>query len=278
LVHGASIPRADELPASIRELAYRNAVPVRDDPDFRNDIERLIAEIHGLEGNKRAGFGALRTVLPALVVILGLIFGALALLSEEWRNDFFYKLGVYTATPTPTVEVVAIVPTETPTDQPTRTVASSETPLPPTATETPTLTNTPTNTTVPPSETPLATFTITSTSTTVSPTSTHTELPTQTETATAVSLSIVLTPVSTNAPCIAIVYDPNSSAVDVRVYFSHLSQQNYASIRVGSVVRIKAKWGSASSNTRYQISELEEESIIGWIPAINLRLPVECDL
>ena len=42
LVDGTPMPSPDELPASIRELAFRNAALVRPDPDFRNDVDRLI--------------------------------------------------------------------------------------------------------------------------------------------------------------------------------------------------------------------------------------------
>jgi hypothetical protein len=42
LVQGASLPQEEELPASLRELAYRNATAVRADPDFHADITRLI--------------------------------------------------------------------------------------------------------------------------------------------------------------------------------------------------------------------------------------------
>jgi hypothetical protein len=42
LVRGASIPRPDELPAQIRDLAFRNGTPIRSDPDFHRDISRLI--------------------------------------------------------------------------------------------------------------------------------------------------------------------------------------------------------------------------------------------
>jgi hypothetical protein len=41
LVDGATMPKADDLPPSIRELSFRNALPVRPDPDFHADMERL---------------------------------------------------------------------------------------------------------------------------------------------------------------------------------------------------------------------------------------------
>lgn len=42
LVQGASLPSEQELPDSLRELAYRNATVVRADPDFQADIARLM--------------------------------------------------------------------------------------------------------------------------------------------------------------------------------------------------------------------------------------------
>lgn len=42
LVGGASIPPADRLPSSIQDLSYRNGIPVRPDPDFHRDMDRLI--------------------------------------------------------------------------------------------------------------------------------------------------------------------------------------------------------------------------------------------
>jgi len=42
LVGGASIPAAEQLPASIQNLFYRNGIAVRVDPDFHRDMDRLI--------------------------------------------------------------------------------------------------------------------------------------------------------------------------------------------------------------------------------------------
>jgi formylglycine-generating enzyme required for sulfatase activity len=42
LVGGASIPAAEQLPASIQNLSYRNGIAVRVDPDFHRDMDRLI--------------------------------------------------------------------------------------------------------------------------------------------------------------------------------------------------------------------------------------------
>lgn len=45
LVHGAAMPSADDLPPSLRDLAFRNAAVIRDDPDFRRDMGRLTEQI-----------------------------------------------------------------------------------------------------------------------------------------------------------------------------------------------------------------------------------------
>ncbi len=45
LIHGIEIPDPDALPESIRDLAFRNGMPLRPDPDFQRDIERLTASI-----------------------------------------------------------------------------------------------------------------------------------------------------------------------------------------------------------------------------------------
>jgi hypothetical protein len=45
LVQGASMPEREELPASLHDLRLRNAAIVRDDPDFRRDISRLIEQL-----------------------------------------------------------------------------------------------------------------------------------------------------------------------------------------------------------------------------------------
>lgn len=46
LVSGASMPKDHQLPPGMQKLAYRNGTPVRPDPDFHHDMDRLIA---GLE-------------------------------------------------------------------------------------------------------------------------------------------------------------------------------------------------------------------------------------
>jgi TIR domain len=45
LVRRASIPSEDQLPPSLRSLAYRNGIQIRPDPDFHGDMDRLIKGI-----------------------------------------------------------------------------------------------------------------------------------------------------------------------------------------------------------------------------------------
>jgi formylglycine-generating enzyme required for sulfatase activity len=42
-VQGATMPRVDLLPPSLHDLAFLNGLPVRPDPDFHHDMNRLIA-------------------------------------------------------------------------------------------------------------------------------------------------------------------------------------------------------------------------------------------
>jgi tetratricopeptide (TPR) repeat protein len=41
LVRGAAVPNAEQLPTNLQALAFRNAIEVRPDPDFHNDMERI---------------------------------------------------------------------------------------------------------------------------------------------------------------------------------------------------------------------------------------------
>lgn len=49
LVQSAAVPSSTELPKAIRSLAFRNAIPVRSDPDFHTDMDRLIRGIIKLQ-------------------------------------------------------------------------------------------------------------------------------------------------------------------------------------------------------------------------------------
>ncbi|MCB1724696.1 MAG: toll/interleukin-1 receptor domain-containing protein [Chromatiaceae bacterium] len=53
LVRNASMPTETDLPEEIRDLAYRNGVPVRSDPDFNNDMARLLSGMKKLHVSDR---------------------------------------------------------------------------------------------------------------------------------------------------------------------------------------------------------------------------------
>ena len=52
LVMNAVMPAPAELPESLKKLIYRNAIKVRNDPDFENDIQRLILGIQQLQNSR----------------------------------------------------------------------------------------------------------------------------------------------------------------------------------------------------------------------------------
>ncbi len=45
LVRGAVMPAAGDLPASMQKLVFKNGIPIRADPDFHHDMERLITAL-----------------------------------------------------------------------------------------------------------------------------------------------------------------------------------------------------------------------------------------
>jgi hypothetical protein len=45
LVRGAQMPEEEDLPASLKPLVYRNGIPIRPDPDFHRDMDRLISAL-----------------------------------------------------------------------------------------------------------------------------------------------------------------------------------------------------------------------------------------
>ncbi len=49
LVENAQMPNSATLPESLRELCYRNAINVRQDPDFNHDMQKLVGEIKGID-------------------------------------------------------------------------------------------------------------------------------------------------------------------------------------------------------------------------------------
>jgi hypothetical protein len=52
LVQAAPVPRLEDLPETLQALVYRNGIPVRPDPDFHHDMDRLIKGIEGYLNRK----------------------------------------------------------------------------------------------------------------------------------------------------------------------------------------------------------------------------------
>ena len=46
LVRGAQMPSEEDLPYSLRRLVFQNGIPIRPDPDFHHDMDRLISALH----------------------------------------------------------------------------------------------------------------------------------------------------------------------------------------------------------------------------------------
>ncbi len=115
LVGGASMPSAAELPESIRELAYHNAITIRDDPDFRSDIQRLITSLRLRFTLDQGQVRSRRTILSVLGVVIVLVL--LFIGARTLMPSVFTVAAVPTPTATPTATSTS-APTEAPTATP----------------------------------------------------------------------------------------------------------------------------------------------------------------
>ncbi|MBI1281244.1 MAG: TIR domain-containing protein [Anaerolineaceae bacterium] len=90
LVNGATLPTPEELPPDLQDLRFRNAATVRDDPDFKHDMVRLIEHLkkaeayrHGStnKGNYRSAASASARlafiVLGITVLLIAITLGAI---------------------------------------------------------------------------------------------------------------------------------------------------------------------------------------------------------
>jgi hypothetical protein len=78
LVGGTKIPAAETLPSSIQPLAFRQAIVVRSDPDFRNDVGQLVRALQRVTTTNTSldrirHSGILRTVLIFVGFAIALI-------------------------------------------------------------------------------------------------------------------------------------------------------------------------------------------------------------
>jgi hypothetical protein len=72
LIGQASMPRADDLPDDLKQLAFRNAAEVRPGRDFRTHVDRLA---HSLDSRRRVGRWAGGCGLALLLGLAALLFG-----------------------------------------------------------------------------------------------------------------------------------------------------------------------------------------------------------
>jgi TIR domain len=92
LVQGTAMPSGNTLPPSLREFAFRNAAQVRPDPDFHNDMDRLLGglrdqtHLQNGESTTRAGRQpmsmALARKLSVLLIVLELLQVVVFLLTD----------------------------------------------------------------------------------------------------------------------------------------------------------------------------------------------------
>ena len=127
LVSGAPMPRPEQFPESMRDLSFRNAVTIRDDPDFRTDISNLIRAIKQRESQRAQGQFRRRLPIFATSAVLGIVV---------------LLLIVYAATRQQMPQVSVIISTKTSVVQLASTLAPSleaptTTPLPASATALP---------------------------------------------------------------------------------------------------------------------------------------------
>ena len=141
LVENAPMPNAANLPESLRELCYRNAISVRQDPDFHNDTQKLIREIKGIDDAHSPLYKKKPFLIAAGVIMIGILIAILAnmfisppIAPSEVTSTNTISVGGETATAqipitdtVPTVaetvtEVVNVTNTPEPTNTPSRPV------------------------------------------------------------------------------------------------------------------------------------------------------------
>lgn len=78
LVNNAQLPRADVLPANLRELIHRNAATVRNDPDFNRDTQWLIHQIQNSFVRQKNRRNPILASLAAVLIIGMILLGIVA--------------------------------------------------------------------------------------------------------------------------------------------------------------------------------------------------------
>ncbi len=118
LINNAAMPTADQLPGGLKELAFRNSVVIRDDPDFNRDITKLLQAIQNRakKPNRLPMILGIVAVLAILALAAWLVLPALTNPDTPAATAVPTEAAVVASTSTP---APTDVPTEAPTDVPT---------------------------------------------------------------------------------------------------------------------------------------------------------------
>ena len=112
LVENASMPKPEALPKSMRELCYRNAISVRQDPDFHPDVQKLIDAVRKITKTGTPLYKKKSAMIGAALLIIGIIaiFAATLLASQSTPTPE----ATNTIAPSPSVSaIVESSPTQT---------------------------------------------------------------------------------------------------------------------------------------------------------------------
>jgi hypothetical protein len=137
LLLNTPMPTSEELPAELRELLYRNAVVIRDDPDFSTDLHRLVSQLRRIRPIENVLRWATYILPVALILFLAAFFAIRGMAGQPQLPTATLAQPTWTLPPTSTITNTP-VPTDTvPAGDPT------STPEPPTLTPEPTFTSAP---------------------------------------------------------------------------------------------------------------------------------------
>lgn len=104
LVMNAMMPGPNDIPESMRDLLFRNAISVRNDPDFTPDMQRLIQGIDRFAGTAQIAlkhFEPETIHIPAGAFLMGGIPGMTVPNHESKQHEVFlpdYRVGKYPVT------------------------------------------------------------------------------------------------------------------------------------------------------------------------------------
>lgn len=74
LLGNAKMPAVENLPDSLKKLTYRNALPIRPDPDFNKDVSRVIHAVGKLLINKKRIRFAFILIATVMIITTGILF------------------------------------------------------------------------------------------------------------------------------------------------------------------------------------------------------------